>query len=106
MCSPISESSTVAPTFFAFSDEPDWVRDNLDLPYDMVIVSHNRVERNYEDIRLMARCRHHIVANSSFSWWGAWLNPDPDKMVIAPSRWFADPAKDDSDLVPQSWLRM
>jgi len=102
----IAESSTVAPTFFAFSDEPDWVRDNLDLPYDMVIVSHNRVERNYEDIRLMARCRHHIVANSSFSWWGAWWNPDPDKMVIAPSRWFADPAKDDSDLVPQSWLRM
>jgi len=94
------------PVFFAFSDEPDWVRDNLKLPYPMRIVSHNGPEHNYEDIRLMYRCRHHIVANSSFSWWGAWLNPDPDKIVVAPKRWFADPAMQDHNLVPESWVQI
>ncbi len=94
------------PVFFAFSDEPDWVRDNLRLPYPMRIVSHNGPEHNYEDIRLMSRCRHHIVANSSFSWWGAWLNPDPDKIVIAPRRWFADPKMQKHDLVPESWITL
>lgn len=92
--------------FFAFSDEPEWVRDNLRLPHDMRIVSHNGVLTNYDDIRLMSRCRHHVVANSSFSWWGAWLNPDPDKMVIAPKRWFADPDMQQHDIVPEDWLRL
>ncbi|NOX72668.1 MAG: alpha-1,2-fucosyltransferase, partial [Alphaproteobacteria bacterium] len=92
--------------FFAFSDEPDWVRDNLNLPYDTRIVSHNGVETNYEDVRLMSRCRHHIIANSSFSWWGAWLNPDAGKIVITPSRWFADPDMQDHDLVPEDWVKL
>jgi len=73
--------------FYAFSDEPDWVRENLKLPHEMRIVSHNGPQHNYEDIRLMRHCTHHIIANSSFSWWGAWLNPYPDKMVVTPSRW-------------------
>ncbi len=93
-------------TFFAFSDEPEWVRENLDLPHELQVVSHNGEETSFDDIRLMSRCRHHIVANSSFSWWGAWLNPDPDKMVIAPKRWFADPAMQVHDIVPEDWIRL
>ncbi len=102
----IVERTRCEPVFFAFSDEPDWVRENLKLPYPMRIVSHNGPEHNYEDIRLMSRCRHHIIANSSFSWWGAWLNPDPDKIVIAPRRWFADPGMQKHDLVPEGWITL
>lgn len=93
------------PVFYVFSDEPDWAAANLRLPYKMRIVSQNG-SRNYEDLRLMSACRHHIVANSSFSWWGAWLNPSPEKLVIAPARWFADPAAIDADVVPDDWVRL
>jgi len=92
--------------FYAFSDEPDWVRENLKLPHEMRIVSHNGPDHNYEDIRLMRHCAHHIIANSSFSWWGAWLNPNPDKIVMTPSRWFADPKMQKHDLLPPEWIRL
>ena len=94
------------PTFFIFSDDPDWVSANLDIGFPVRVVRHNGVERAADDLRLMAACRHHILANSSFSWWGAWLNPSPEKIVVAPRRWFRDPAKDDSDLVPETWIRL
>lgn len=94
------------PVFFAFSDEPDWVRENIHIPFEMQVFGHNGGASNFEDMRLMSACRHHVVANSSFSWWGAWLNPDPDKMVIAPKRWFADPDMQQHDIVPEDWLRL
>jgi hypothetical protein len=93
----------VEPTFFAFSDDPDWVEANLRLRFPLVVVRQRGAA--HEDLRLMAACRHHIVANSSFSWWGAWLNPSPDKIVVAPKAWFRDPAIDTSTLVPEGWLR-
>lgn len=93
-------------TFFCFSDDPDWVEENLKLPYKMKIMRDNGVALNYEDIRLMSRCKHHIVANSSFSWWGAWLNPEPEKIVVAPKQWFADPRLQDHDLVPEDWVEI
>jgi hypothetical protein len=95
-----------APVIFAFSDDPDWVRDNLRLPAEIRIPSHNDASRNAEDLRLMSACRHHIIANSSFSWWGAWLNPREDKIVVAPSRWFADPSTQNPDIWAAGWTRI
>jgi len=94
------------PVIYAFSDDPDWVRDNLKLPFETRYINHNSAATSYEDIRLMSACQHHIVANSSYSWWGAWLNPRPDKVVVAPVRWFADPKMEDHDIVPEDWVRL
>lgn len=92
--------------FFVFSDGPEWVKEILAPRYpDLTVVEHNRGEDSFGDMRMMSLCRHHIIANSSFSWWGAWLNPNPDKIVIAPNRWFAD-GRDDRDIVPATWERI
>jgi hypothetical protein len=94
------------PVFYVFSDEPGWARDNLQLPFEIRVVDHNDSRRSYEDLRLMAACIHHIIANSSFSWWGAWLNPSADKIVVAPSRWFADPGTCNPDILPADWIAL
>jgi Glycosyl transferase family 11 len=93
-------------TFFFFSDDPDWVRDNLKLDWPMIQVTHDGGCAPHEDMWLMSQCSHHIVANSSFSWWGAWLCQREDKIVIAPSQWFRNPKIDTSDLIPEGWTRI
>lgn len=93
------------PVFFVYSDDINWVKNNLVLDKTTVFVSHNRGNEGYNDMRLMSLCKHNIIANSSFSWWGAWLNADPNKTVIAPSQWFLG-GKDDRDLVPAGWLKI
>lgn len=93
------------PNFFIFSDDIAWVRDNLNFPYQSQYVDCNSGKESYNDMRLMSMCNHHIIANSSFSWWGAWLNPKLDKIVLAPKNWFANQA-DSSDLLPQSWVKL
>jgi hypothetical protein len=95
-----------APHLFVFSDDHQWARDNLRFGMPMTIVASNTPDRGYRDMQLMARCRHHIIANSSFSWWGAWLNPSADKIVVAPSRWFNASTNDTRDLLPASWVRL
>lgn len=102
----VAQQANIDPVVFAFSDDPEWVQIHLKLPCEVRIMRHNDAAHNFEDLRLMSACRHHVIANSSFSWWGAWLNPRPDKIVIAPRRWFAQENLNDSDIVPKDWRRM
>lgn len=95
-----------APHFYVFSDDMEWVRENLNIgDYPCCYVDHNSGMDSYNDMRLMSLCRHHIIANSSFSWWGAWLNPRDDKTVIAPKRWFAN-GTNTKDLLPVDWVTL
>lgn len=95
-----------SPHFFIFSDDHAWASENFrSLPYPVTCVS-NTADKNYEDLTLMSQCKHNIIANSTFSWWGAWLNKNPLKIVVAPKTWFISKNFDTSDVVPESWLRM
>jgi len=69
-------------------------------------VDFNKGVDSYNDMHLMSMCKHNIIANSSFSWWGAWLNHHSDKIVIAPKKWFASELINDTDLVPNNWVRL
>ena len=100
------KSKVKNPIFYVFSDDPDWCRQNLKVSNQTVYVSHNLAKNSWEDMRLMSSCQHHIIANSSFSWWGAWLDRNPEKIVIAPSKWFSDPKIDTRDVVPIGWVRI
>lgn len=93
------------PIFFIFSDDITWAKSNLRLANEHYFVGHNQGEDSHFDMQLMSLCKHHIIANSSFSWWAAWLNPSKNKIVAAPKKWFAN-GLNDQDLVPNSWVRI
>lgn len=88
-------------TFYVFSDDLEWCRENLHSGYCMEFIE---TPNAYTDFYLMSQCRHHIIANSSFSWWAAWLHNDDKKQVIAPRRWFASAAT--PDIYPDNWVRL
>ncbi|MDK3074211.1 alpha-1,2-fucosyltransferase [Sedimentitalea sp. JM2-8] len=92
-----------APTVYVFSDDPDWAKVNLPLPCAKVVVDFNGADADFEDMRLMSLCNHNIIGNSSFSWWGAWLNANRDKRVAGPARWFGDPKLVNPDILPDRW---
>jgi len=92
------------PTFFIFSDDMAWVKANLLVGKDAVYVEGEGLSDTTE-LTLMSKCQHNIIANSSFSWWGAWLNQNPEKIVVAPTPWF-DQTKYDKDLIPLSWVQL
>jgi hypothetical protein len=94
-----------SPHFFVFSDDIPWCKENLRISSPITFIDHNG-DAPYEDLRLMSHCQHFIVANSSFSWWGAWLSDFSQKIVIAPRRWFLTAEKNDRDQVPGTWLRI
>jgi hypothetical protein len=121
--------SVPEPTFFIFSDDPTWVKANLKTNFPCVYVDHNDASRNYADLYLMSQCQHFIIANSTFSWWGAWMSTNAKKIIIAPKQWFRRPIADRTglrgtlsnlyaqyhvlvspdrarDLVPKTWIRI
>jgi hypothetical protein len=91
------------PHFYVFSDDLEWAKKNLDLQFPVIFVGNNKGDQAFQDLRLISNCKHQIIANSSFSWWGAWLNLNPDRIVIAPKKWFLVD-KDTSTLFPSDWL--
>lgn len=100
------KSTLGAPKFFVFSDDPAWVREHLLVDESMVLVDHNSGETSFNDMRLMSLASHNIIANSTFSWWGAWLNENPNKQVVAPRGWFQSEGMNSSDVCPDSWIKL
>lgn len=92
------------PHFFCFSDDIDWLRINLKIKFPLTFVNHNPAhedDNTINDLWLMSQCKHHIIANSTFSWWGAWLNKSPNKIIIAPRCAWQNP-----DYIPNSWITL
>lgn len=96
-------SRTEDSKYYVFSDDIDWVRNELEIKVDCTYVDHNGVKTAYEDLMLMSSCKHNIIANSTFSWWGAWLNQNSDAIVLAPNIWLGWGDTDDMDILPNAW---
>lgn len=96
------KEEVIDPVFYIFSDDINWCRENLKLEQG-VFIDWNTGKESWQDMFLMSQCKHNIIANSSFSWWGAWLNSNSEKIVIAPRIWW-NGLKD--DVVPDSWIRI
>lgn len=94
----------VEPTFFVFSDDIAFARENLPRDANLLFVDHNDSYSAHEDLRLMSSCSGHIIANSSFSWWAAWLNPHSDKTVFSPKNWYLTSDSYFPDLLPANWV--
>lgn len=95
-----------SPLFIILSDDIKWCKKNLDLPQNSIFVTWNDRAKSYRDMQIMSICKHNIIANSSFSWWGAWLNNNPEKIVVAPSRFFNGSKEDDSHIIPLNWVKI
>ena len=90
--------------FFVFSDDTTWCRQTF-LGENVQVVDSNNREKHW-DVWLMSLCSHAIISNSSFGWWGAWLNPKTERVVIAPKKWFLTKELDDRDIVPERWIKL
>lgn len=103
--------SGVDPFVFVFSDDPGWCQAELKLPCEMMVAGNfdqtkkGHLGREDEELFLMRMCHNAILANSSYSWWGAWLNPYPG-ITIAPKTWFLSKEEDPRDIVPNQWIRL
>jgi hypothetical protein len=95
------------PIFYIFSDDLVWCKQNLSFEKDIVFVEHDMAgEKFSEYLHLMTLCKHSIIPNSTFGWWGAWLNKNPEKIVIAPKIWYRDKSFNTKDLLPNNWIKL
>lgn len=91
-------------SLFVCSNDIAWCKKNLAFPYPITYVEN---QLGSDDMRVVKHCKHDILANSTFSWWGAWLNPNPNKIIIAPKQWFNDKTMNSTnDIVPRDWIRL
>jgi hypothetical protein len=89
--------------YFVFTDDPEWVKKNFDPGVPFQLVEHNDQVNAFEDLRLMSACKHQVISNSSFGWWGGWLSNNDQKIVVAPKVW----RKEGPDMYkPDSWIVM
>ena len=97
------ENKVSNPHYFIFSDDIQWAKDNLKLT-NCTYIDHNKGRDSYIDMYLMSLCKNNIIANSTFSWWGAWLNKNQDKIVIMPVRWIN--REHCGGIFPQKWVKI
>lgn len=91
------------PEYFVFSDDIKWAKENLVLD-NCTYVDHNKGRNSYIDMYLMSICKHNIIANSTFSWWAAWLNVNPKKIVTIPEKWII--GKNCKQMYPEHWFKI
>lgn len=96
------KSNSISPYFFVFSNDIEWCKKNIE-EKNICYVDNNNGINSFRDMQLMSECKHNIIANSTFSWWGAWLNKNKDKIVCAPSSWFVGMH---DNPVPEDWIRI
>ena len=82
-----------------------WAKEHFPKNFPATFISSPEIP-DYEELILMSLCKHNIIANSTYSWWGAWLNTNREKVVIAPKRWFSEPSRDTKDLILSSWIQI
>lgn len=100
----IIHSKVKNPVFFYFTDDHEWVKQNFELNELDKIVDHNKRSNSYYDLLLMKYCKHNIIANSSFSWWGAWLNENDSKIVIGPDKWYLEQSLRNINHCCKDWI--
>lgn len=98
------KESVLNPVFYIFSDDIEWVKENMEFNCEVRFRDKENVLTDVEELMIMASCKHAIIPNSTFHWWGAWLIKDANKIVIAPEGWFADGTK--TDIIPEEWIQM
>jgi hypothetical protein len=99
-------SRVKSPHFFVFSDDPDWVRGNFAIDAPVDYMAHDARDARFKDLYLISLCRHHIIANSTFSWWAAWLSSSKSALVVAPRQWFAELSPDSHSRLPPTWIAL
>ena len=96
-------SKVMDPCYFVFSDDIGWAKDNLELK-NCIFIDHNKRGNSYIDMYLMSLCKHNIIANSTFSWWAAWLNKNDEKIVVMPDRWLV--GENCKGIFPSQWTKI
>ena len=94
------------PVFVVFSDDVEWCKEYILRDEKCCFVDWNTGDKSFRDMQLMSICKHNIIANSTFSWWGAWINENKNKIVVAPSKIYSEKKYDDSEYIPEGWIKL